>query len=986
MKRTIVLATLFFSLFTCASCKTSIEKGTAPGLKNTVAVKEGVGPLEIIEKERLFDAETGVNPFTGAAKSRFAEAPDGSMALEIDYPKYKEGMTEWPAAFLARKIDLSGWDYIVVTLYNPYDENLDVGFCGRGDGQYSVHYLWPAGKWHSKAIRVEEIANASGMKLDNLDLFMTRPGSDLHAYLKSIELHRHSADAGTRMPSRLEITGFEESEDRHAYLVADAASCEITSEAAYAGTRAMKLCRAGKGASLAYLPPLDGRVGADLRMYPNFAFAVRKDGDGDAAVRLRVYGAGNEVSEFTYNYGRGSRQLVEVFDFIQNNVDPKCISRIELGAAEIGGDAGICIDNVALLARNRSNVSDNLRPFSYVFADGFEKKLDFLDDAGKKEARAFAGRIERAYRNTEKGVSSVSYGELHDMSVLKEDIEAWAARSTRDMTFGDLYRLSKAQFPDGSVGICIADSMTKVSIKDVPLKDVSVQASARLSLARNEYESFQVVILGGDAETEVSLEAGDFSNGEYRLPGNAVSISLVGHVLTKKPPYKVSHVGWWPDPILDFMQGSAVKKGEAVSFWIRFHAPKDARPGKYAGTVSVREKGEKIAEVPVELTVYDFEVPDGAPYPVAMDYRDNIRGVWGLAPRGEKPEDDAKYKAIANSSVYFLADYKIGIDNIYRQIRPEPEKMSIPVAHLKNLRDKGMLRCFNIGYVYTPRDCTRVDDPRLREVIDNALRALDYWVPVLRREGLLEYAYIYCYDELPPKLFPVMAKACREIKARYPDIPILTTCYDHSFGTDSMLKGLVDIYTPLTPKFNPDMVSKARAQGRKVWWYICIEPKNPYANWLIEYNAIEARLLMGAMAAKYRPDGFLYYAITRWPLNKSYIKTGPYTDWNPASYKTANGDGSLFCAGPDGLLPTIRSENFRDGMEDFWYYEILRGLLEKGGPGLDANLVEEANKALTISYGLKLKDGDRNPALLRSRRDAVARTIEKILIPVNAGQ
>jgi hypothetical protein len=71
---------------------------------------------------------------------------------------------------------------------------------------------------------------------------------------------------------------------------------------------------------------------------------------------------------------------------------------------------------------------------------------------------------------------------------------------------------------------------------------------------------------------------------------------------------------------------------------------------------------------------------------------------------------------------------------------------------------------------------------------------------------------------------------------------------------------------------------------------------------------------MGAMAAKYQPGGFLYYALNRWLVNEKVITGGPRTDWNPASYKENNGDGSILCAGPNGPLATIRLENIRDGM------------------------------------------------------------------------
>ena len=86
---------------------------------------------------------------------------------------------------------------------------------------------------------------------------------------------------------------------------------------------------------------------------------------------------------------------------------------------------------------------------------------------------------------------------------------------------------------------------------------------------------------------------------------------------------------------------------------------------------------------------------------------------------------------------------------------------------------------------------------------------------------------------------------------------------------------------------------------------------------------------MGAQAVRMRPDGFLYYQISVWKGNKC-IEKGPFTDWNPANDLQYNGDGSWVCVGPDGIpLPTIRLENFRDGLEDYAYAKLLEEKLKE---------------------------------------------------------
>ena len=54
----------------------------------------------------------------------------------------------------------------------------------------------------------------------------------------------------------------------------------------------------------------------------------------------------------------------------------------------------------------------------------------------------------------------------------------------------------------------------------------------------------------------------------------------------------------------------------------------------------------------------------------------------------------------------------------------------------------------------------------------------------------------------------------------------------------------------------------------------------------------------------------------------------------PLNWKTYHGDGQLTCIGPDGTpLPTVRLENFRDGLEDYAYAKILERMLKERETG-----------------------------------------------------
>ena len=156
------------------------------------------------------------------------------------------------------------------------------------------------------------------------------------------------------------------------------------------------------------------------------------------------------------------------------------------------------------------------------------------------------------------------------------------------------------------------------------------------------------------------------------------------------------------------------------------------------------------------------------------------------------------------------------------------------------------------------------------------------------------------------------------------------TARDPLFGAKGSQLPNIDMHCPATCFWNPAQAKRARRDGRKVWWYFCNNPASPYANMTLEGPPCEIRSLMGAQTQKFKPDGFLYYATTHW-YAKEPIKEGPFTKWEPRSYGAYHGDGQwTCCGGPDNMpLPTIRLENFRDGVEDLWYVKLLEKKLHE---------------------------------------------------------
>lgn len=540
------------------------------------------------------------------------------------------------------------------------------------------------------------------------------------------------------------------------------------------------------------------------------------------------------------------------------------------------------------------------------------------------------------------------------------DIEAAACQSApRRLSEARMRRASARIFPAAPYALGFAGSMEKVFPKDIPV-EATVAREGHISLAGNETEALQLLILAGkDGLNGVQVDAGPLK----RIGGTETlqpTTAPMGFVQTKKPPYRADYVGWYPDPILDFLKTFDVKPDEMQPVWVSVKTPTGAKPGEYRGTLTVRAANAPPQSVALRVTVWGFDLPRQTHLRTALTYNPvYVKQVYGTLTT----EMNRRYED-------FLLAHRLNPDNIYRYDPPAAED----VVRWAN---EGM-NAFNITYVVKPKDL-KPNAPYPAEAKAKIMDTLARVIPQYKAAGVYDKAYVYGFDEVNADSYNAMRDVLDAIRAKYPDLPILTTARDETYGEASHIAAVSD-WVPLTDRYDPARAEQARAKGKKVWWYTCIVPKAPYANWLIEYPAIDARMLMGLQTAKYRPDGYLYYALNRWPLSKKPITDGPYTDWPTWSFGEANGDGSVLCAGPDGPLSTIRLENITDGIEDNEYWWLLRREDERLA-GISGERAARARKrvegAIAIGDNLvrSLNDFSKDPAALQAKRRQAAEAI-----------
>lgn len=569
----------------------------------------------------------------------------------------------------------------------------------------------------------------------------------------------------------------------------------------------------------------------------------------------------------------------------------------------------------------------------------------------------------------------------------------------------------EAAFADADWGYGRTSGIDKVFREDGPFRG-QIGGTLRVELAADEYEGVQLVLRAKRTLHNVRVSVGRLESEDgAMIDPDRIEVLPVGYVNTKRPPYEVDYVGWWPDPLLDYLDVFDLDAGVWQPVWLDVHTRPEQRPGTYRGTVRVTADGVEPLLVPLEVHVWNFAVPVEYHLPLAVVFSEG-KVPWlygkgdeegkrqytayceGRIGEGEVDNPAAKEMLAARRACHdMILDHRLIPDNIYRAVPPR-------LDDVKRWAERGA-RWFNILHVPS-QPHLQEGQPYPEPLKDALLAKLDAFIPELKKTGLFEMAYIYGFDEVRPNQFAAMKDIFGEIKRRYPDIPIMTTAYDHSYGAETGLDEYVDIWVPLTPKYEQTAgaVEAARRRGREVWWYICCGPRHPYANWFVEYTAAEHRLIMGFMPHKFASEGFLHYQMNYWATNQTVtapdgttsvrrnapypdvMRGGPLTNMDGKAWTDYNGDGQIMYPGEHGPVSTIRMKCIRDGLEDYEYLWLLAGAVDAATSGklrVDADWLNRAEAALAVNAGLvkSLTEYSTDGADILSARSEIAALLEE---------
>ena len=484
----------------------------------------------------------------------------------------------------------------------------------------------------------------------------------------------------------------------------------------------------------------------------------------------------------------------------------------------------------------------------------------------------------------------------------------------------------------------------------------------KIELARGERESAQLVVVPFDRDLDgVSATWTDFEGpAGARLPAANVRLDVVGYVKTTPGGYPAPWTGWWPDPLLP-LAPTDVPMDRIQPLWITVYAPPGTPAGIYRGKVTVSAANAVSREIPVEVEVWDYDLPLRGKFKTAIGTR-FTRDIVGWY-RFEKMENTFE----AHQTI--PREFRLKMYDLFLEHRVNPcalfEAYTMPEKEdVRYCLERGLNA---ISMLIPPG-----------EVDERVIRHVSGWRDFLKEKACLDLLHVFGYDEIEdrPDVVPMMERERPKLKELFPEIPISCTINRPHPEWDSF----IDIWIPTTYRYDQaQWVRHCKETGDAVWWYTACEVP-PFAGVLLDVPAIKHRILFW-QNFKYRVPGYLYYLATGWRANQRGPGKPRWPDvpWITASYDgTHNGCGQLLYPGKDGLLSSVRFAIIRDGIEDYEALAVLEELTDKlDESGRSPALVAASRKMLEVSPEVTkdLREYTDDPLVLLEHRRLLARQI-----------
>ena len=492
-------------------------------------------------------------------------------------------------------------------------------------------------------------------------------------------------------------------------------------------------------------------------------------------------------------------------------------------------------------------------------------------------------------------------------------------------------------------------TQTRRVLRDAP---AGSETAVRINAAKNEWESFQILLRSDTALEGISVEPGDLAGpGGAVIPASQARLFRQHQFELTVPTVRNDNpkLGWYPDALIPFRHPESGERlagarlqaapfdlpaGQSHGFWVDVFVPPDAAAGDYRGDYRVTAAGKLLATVPVSLTVWDFQLPRTSTMVTALGSpAQRLRGYYAKRAKAGREQAPTDFSTIDRQCADLLASHRINAspppDSLTALAQPDGSFV-VPDAQIDALREF-VDRC-HVNAVRLPHPRTAVKDPRTQAARLRAwLAAWDRVAAELDRPHVLFYFYLKDEpnDEEAYQYVQLWGRAIREAGSVAKVMVVEQTWTQKEAWGD--LYGAVDIWCPLFSLFKPKSAARRQALGETVWTYtaLCQGNKTPW--WHTDFPLLHYRV-PAWIAWRYRIRGILYWGGMVYWNDVDDPWTDPGTldrrDRNPKYMY--NGEGSLLyparAVGYEGIAPSIRLKALRDSIEDYEYLAILERL------------------------------------------------------------
>lgn len=527
-------------------------------------------------------------------------------------------------------------------------------------------------------------------------------------------------------------------------------------------------------------------------------------------------------------------------------------------------------------------------------------------------------------------------------------------------------------------------SVVPATRKVVPGDKNTFTTSTRADLAgcRNEWESFQVVIRTEGTVTGVNAVVSDLAGpSDISIPASAARLYREWFFKIENPSgggisvkNHMREPGLYPDPLIPFVDPYSETanpvgapfdigpddNGLAVVF-VDIHIPDQAAPGTYAGTITVTADDQDPVAIPIELTVWELDMPSEKNIGTSFRMSDSqVRRYHGGSDENTTAPDFDRilknYYVAAQEHRIDPTGFKGPVDFQFGeggQLLPVDwtayDAYMAPYIEGSYFPNGVGVARFDVGMFGPGRGRSMTDDQ-----YKQAAAAL---ASHLDEKGWWHKAWVYSKDEpwlTKPLEDPSVAQ--QNMMAVANDSRMLVESTDlwkgHILVTGPMFEQAaewVGIWCPVQPMFDSWFWTEEDYPGRgdydahlagggELWFYNCNGNMPPYPGYDIDTTiGYEPRILKWGSWYE-GATGYLYWRLLYWG------DFDPWVEWQDipgfGTFFARNGDGLLMYPGDgdgtfadahtpdflslDGPIVSYRMKQIRDGLED-WEMFIMAG-------------------------------------------------------------